>query len=184
MNIDRRQVLAGAAAMLPFLTWSPEALAKALDETQIINRTAVPVREATSPLEFDLFYDLSRFITARSELDRDAAQLLFEHFAREEWGWFIAARVYANTREKLKITTGSVPEILSRNQLPELDQWYCEHILDAWYEGMYRYEGSEIRVIYKDALMWTLVDDVLPVQGLSDKPYGYWGERPNVERDK
>lgn len=178
MQIDRRRVLAGSAAMLSFLTWSPEIRAMALEETLIINRTALPVREATSPLSFDLFYDLSRYITARSELNQSAALELFEYFRKEEWGWFIAARVYTNIRKELKITTVSVPEILSKNRFPELDQWYCRHILDAWYEGMYRYDGSEVRLIYDKALMWTVLEDVLPVQGLSDKEYGYWEEPP------
>ena len=81
------------------------------------------------------------------------------------------------------IGNGSAPEILAAEELPHLDQWYCEHILDAWYEGFYRYDGGEVRVLYEDALMWTLVDDVLPIRGLSDRPYGFWGEPPGTGDD-
>ena len=179
MEIGRRQVVkGGAAAFLLALSLSPVARAAAIEQTVRITATASPVRAAEKPLAFELFYDLSRYVTARAALDRDVARELHAHFRQEEWGWKIAARIYADFRAQLSNGAGSVPEILSRRQLPDLDQWYCEHILDAWYEGMYRYDGSEVRVVYKDALMWSVVEDVLAVQGLSDKEYGYWEEPP------
>ena len=171
-------VLGGSAAILSALTLSPTAQAAALEQTLRINRTAGPAAAARKPLAFELFYDLSRYVTARADLDVDAARDLHEHFAAEEWGHVIAARVYANLRTATSDGTASGPAVLAARTFDDLDQWYCEHILDAWYEGMYRYDGLELRVLYEDALMWTPVADALPVAGLSDRDYGFWTERP------
>lgn len=185
MGIGRRGfVVGGSAAFIVSLTCSPEARAAALGETRLINRDAVAAAEAASPLDFDLFYDLSRYITARAQLDRSVARRLHAHFREEEWGHVIAARAYEALRRETADGTRSGPDVLAARRFSDLDQWYCEHILDAWYEGMYRYEGSEVRVIYEEALMWTLVDDVLPVRGAADTEYGFWGEPPVTEADK
>jgi len=179
LAIDRRQMVIGATSVaLTSLFASPLALAAAREQTLIINSTAIPVEPGSKPWKFDLFFDLSRYITARSELDMKTAQLLFEQFRREEWGWANAARLYSKLRDALSMGAASVPDFLIDGQLSDLDQWFAQHILDAWYEGFYRYEGTEIRVTYEKALMWEAVRDVVPVQGLSDAEYGYWSKRP------
>lgn len=179
MEIDRRQVLlTGAAAILLSLTGSPSARAAARKQTLVINSTAIPVKKAAAPWDFDLFYDLSRYITARSVLDRKVAHLHFEQFRQEEWGWANAGRLYSIIRKALDAGVASAPELLTSGKLSKLDQWFAQHILDAWYDGFYRYDGAERRVTFAGALMWELVSDVVPVQGLSDAEYGFWGKRP------
>lgn len=64
--------------------------------------------------------------------------------------------------------------------LPDLEQWFAEHMLDAWYEGFYRYDGQEVRLAYGKAFMWDAVSDFIPIQGMSDAPYGYWAMRPQL----
>ena len=181
MAIDRRQIVIGAASVaLSSLFATPLALAAAREQTLIINSTAIAVKSGSAPWKFDLFFDLSRYITARSELDQETAQLHFEQFRREEWGWANAARLYSKLRDALDKGAASVPEFLATGQLSDLDQWFAQHILDAWYEGFYRYDGAEIRVTFEKALMWEVVNDIVPVQGLSDAEYGYWSKRPQL----
>jgi len=93
--------------------------------------------------------------------------------------WSIAAKLYAKLRKALDTGFVSAPEFLASGQLNELEQWFAEHILEAWYDGIYRYDGSEIRVTFEGALMWDAVEGIVPVQGLSDAEYGYWGKRPD-----
>lgn len=181
MPVDRRKIIVGiAATVFASVVCSPSALAKASEQTQIIHSTSIPVTQGSAPWDFDLFYDLSRYITARSDLDPKVARTLFAEFRKEEWGWSIAAKLYANLRRALDNGFASGPEFLASGQLSELEQWFAEHILDAWYEGIYRYDGSEIRVVFEDALMWEAVEGIVPVQGLSDAEYGHWGKRPNL----
>lgn len=179
--IGRREVLALTGAMLlhPAL-FSPALQAKAADETRLIRETAIAVPEPKSPLQFDLFYDLSRFITARSDLDRELAELHFEHFRQEEWGWKIAGRIYGIITDELAKGRVSAPELLAERKLSDLDQWYAQHVLDSWFEGMYRFDGREVRVTLEHALMWDVLDGILPVHGLSDADYGFWSEPPKL----
>jgi hypothetical protein len=179
MAIHRRQVLiCTASAVLTAMVGSPAARGAMREQTQTISATALPAGEPTQPFAFDLFYDLSRYLTARPQLDRDLAQEFFAEFRQEEWGWANAGRLYGIIRQELDAGVGSAPELLSSGRLSDLDQWFAQHILDAWYEGIYRYDGAERRVTYERALMWDPVRDLVPVQGLSDADYGYWGSRP------
>lgn len=148
-------------------------------QTIEILKTASPVQAPGEPLGFGLFFDLSRLITARAKLDADLARDLFAEFVQEEWGGTNAARLYARFRKDLEAgLVASIPELLASGRLGDLDQWFAQHILDGWYEGIYRYDGREKRVTYARALMWEPVQGLLPVQGLSDLEYGYWAERP------
>lgn len=180
MPVDRREIIVGlAAAVCASIVNSPSALAKAREQTLIIKSASIPATKGSAPWKFDLFYDLSRYITARSDLDPEIARLHFEEFRKEEWGWSIAAKLYAKLRKALDTGFVSAPEFLASGQLNELEQWFAEHILEAWYDGIYRYDGSEIRVTFEGALMWDAVEGIVPVQGLSDAEYGYWGKRPD-----
>jgi len=180
MSIDRRRLLAGAVSTaFASIVASPAALASIRRQTLLISATAIPVREPAPPLDFDLFFDLSRYLTGRSVLDRDLGAELFAEFAREEWGWANAGRLYAIVRREIDAGTGSAPELLMSGRLAELDQWYARHVVETWYEGIYRYDGRERRITYERALMWEPVRDVMPVQGMSDADYGYWGVRPD-----
>lgn len=177
--MNRREALVqGSCAALALIVGTAEGRAAAREQTAIIARSAVPVRPETKPLAFDLFYDLSRYITAKATLDTALANLHFEYFRREEWGWVTAARLYARIHDELRNGLGSVPELLAANKLPQLEQWYAQHIFDAWYEGFYRYDGAEVRVTFANALMWKVVEDMVPVLGHSDREYGYWAEPP------
>lgn len=160
---------------------SPAAYAEMQDKTKAITRTAMPPGEPVNPYPFALFYDLSRYLTLRVELDRKLASLHFENFRQEEWGWVNAARFYATLRQELdQGTVTSAPELLMSGRLGATEQWFVQHMLDAWYEGFYRYEGAEIRVTYEKALMWDAVGDMVPVQGLSGAEYGYWSMAPKL----
>lgn len=161
-----------------------EGRAAARDQTSIILRSAIAVPPETKPLPFDLFYDLSRFITANAALDTKVAHQHFEHFRREEWGGVTAARVYARINAELRNGLGSALELLAANKLPELEQWYAQHIFDAWYEGFYRYDGAETRITFADALMWKAVEGIVPVLGYSDREYGFWAEPPAAGNSK
>lgn len=181
MKVDRRQVLSGAAATaFAAVVASPAALAAARDATELIRSTAGRPGKAAPPLDFGLFYDLSRFVTARVELDRDLARALFDLFRQEEWAWANAASLYGIIHDELKTGIGSAPELLARGWLSDGDLWFGQHVLEAWYEGFYRFEGREIRVTYEGALMWEAVAGIVPVQGLSDAEYGYWATRPAI----
>jgi hypothetical protein len=183
--IDRRHAMAGgAAALFAALIRSPAAAARLRDVTQTILSTAVLPGEPVKPWPFELFYDLSRFVTVRAELDRDLALAHFAHFEKEEWGWTNAAKFYATLRRELAAGTGSAPELLMSGRLSAFDKWFAQHILDAWYEGFYRYEGAELRVTYEKALMWDSVRGLVPVQGLSGAEYGYWTVAPVLEDRK
>jgi hypothetical protein len=180
--INRRQTLAnGSCALLAMLVGTAAARSAAREETSLIRQSAIAPREARKPLDFELFYDLSRYITARSQLDRRVAQLHFEYFRREEWGGVTAARLYAVIQSELDTGLASVPELLAARKLPELEHWYAQHVLDAWYEGFYRYDGAEVRVTFADALMWKAVEGIVPVQGMSEAEYGFWAEPPAPE---
>ena len=160
---------------------SPAARAAMRDKTTAITRTAIPPGEPVKPYPFALFYDLSRYLTLRVDLDRQLAHLHFENFRREEWGWMNAARIYAALRRDLdQGIVASAPEMLMRGGLDATERWFVQHMLDAWYEGFYRYEGAEIRVTYDKALMWDAVSDIVPVQGLSGAEYGYWSSAPKL----
>jgi hypothetical protein len=177
--IDRRQLILGCSpAILTLLLGTVTARAAAKEQTSIIRQSAIPVRPPKKPFDFDLFYDLSRYISARSELDRRVARMHFEYFRMEEWGWQTAAKLYAIINSELSNGLSSVPELMARRALPDLEQWFAQHILDAWYEGFYRYEGAEVRVTFEDALMWGVVEGIVPVQGLSTAEYGFWAEPP------
>lgn len=181
MSIDRRQVLNGTLASLAAaLLAVPGAQASLRKTTQAIGATAIPPGEPIKPYPFELFYDLSRYLTARVDLDRQLARSHFAYFSQEEWGWTNAAKLYALLRHELTSGTGSAPELLMSGRLADLDQWFAEHMLDAWYEGFYRYDGKEVRLTYDRALMWDVVSDFVPIQGLSDAPYGYWAQRPHL----
>lgn len=183
MSIDRRQVLNGALASLAAaLLAAPGARASLRDKTQAISVTAIPPGEPIKPYPFELFYDLSRYLTVRVDLDRELARSHFAYFSQEEWGWTNAAKLYALLRHELDAGTGSAPELLMSGRLPDLEQWFAEHMLDAWYEGFYRYDGKEVRLTYDKALMWDVVSDFVPIQGLSDAPYGYWAQRPQLRK--
>lgn len=185
MSIQRRQILlAGGSLALAALPGISLSMAEARSRTSLISATAIPTPEARAPLQFELFYDLSRYITLNVDLDRGLAQRHFENFSNEEWGWKIAARVYVLIREAIARGVRSAPDFLDSGELSDLDQWYAQHVLDAWYEGIYRYDGKEIRVTYEDALMWHAVKDIFPVQGLSDAAYGYWHEPPRPGNDR
>lgn len=150
------------------------------DETRLINSTAISPGEPIQPYPFELFYDLSRYLTVRAKLNRDLAHFHFGYFREEEWGWTNAARFYATLRQELGNGIESAPELLMSGRLSPFDLWFARHILDAWYEGFYRYEGKETRVTYDRALMWEAVRDFVPVQGLSDAQYGYWAKPPQL----
>src|SRR5262245_17391586 len=93
-EMNRREALVqGSCAALAMLLGTAEARAAAREQTAVIARSAIPVRPESKPLPFDLFYDLSRYITANATLDTKVANLHFEHFRREEWGWVTAARL-------------------------------------------------------------------------------------------
>ena len=177
--MNRREALIqGTCATLAMVLGTVESRATAREQTAIIARSAIAVRPESRPLPFDLFYDLSRYVTARSTLDAKVANLHFEHFRREEWGWVTAARLYALIDNELRNGLASVPELLVANKLPQLEQWYAQHLFDAWYEGFYRYDGAEVRVTFADALMWRAVEGIVPVLGHSDREYGFWAEPP------
>ena len=181
MSIDRRRVLNGAlAGFAALLLAAPGARASMREKTQAISATAIAPGEPTKPYPFELFYDLSRYLTVRVDLDRDLARDYFEHFNREEWGWTNAAKLYAILRRELASGTSSAPELLMSKSLSEFDQWFAEHMLDAWYDGFYRYDGQEVRLTYEKAFMWDAVSDFLPVQGLSAAAYGYWAVAPQL----
>jgi hypothetical protein len=180
-GIDRRQTVVGIAAfLLAALVRSPAARASMREKTQVITSTAISPGEPIKPYPFELFYDLSRYLTVEVNLDRALAQTHFEYFRKEEWGWTNAANLYALLRRELETGMGSAPELLMSGRLSKLDQWFAQHILDAWYEGFYRYDGMEVRVSYDTAMMWDAVRDFVPVQGLSDGEYGYWAVAPQL----
>jgi hypothetical protein len=184
LEVDRRHLLSGAvAALIAAMVRSPAARASMSEATQIITLTAIPAGEPVQPYPFVLFYDLSRYLTVRVDLDHALARDHFEYFRKEEWGWTNAAKLYQTLRRELEAGTGSAPELLMSGRLSKLDQWFAQHILDAWYEGFYRYDGQEIRITYDRAMMWDAVRDFVPVQGLSDGEYGYWAVPPKL-RDK
>lgn len=164
--------------MLAVLCGSAPARAASEAQTALISRSALKSPKAEPPLEFDLFFDLSRYITARSELDTTVARQHFHHFSQEEWGWKTAGEVYTQLQEALANGIGSMPELMTGGTLSDLHQWYAQHVLEAWYEGIYRYDGAETRVTLEHALMWSDVRGIFPVQGLSDADYGFWGEKP------
>jgi hypothetical protein len=179
--IDRRQALAGVTALLlAATTRSPAARASMREKTQIITSTAIAPGEPSKPYPFELFYDLSRYLTVQVDLDSASAKTLFEYFRKEEWGWTNAAKLYATLRRELEAGMGSAPELLMARRLSKLDQWFAEHMLGAWYDGFYRYDNQEIRVAYDKAMMWEAVRDFVPVQGLSDAEYGYWSVAPQL----
>ena len=179
--IDRRQVLTGTAALIvAAMVQSPAARASMREKTKAIASTAIAAGEPIKPYPFQLFYDLSRYLTVRVELDRELAYTHFDYFRQEEWGWTNAAKFYATLRRELDSGIVSAPELLLSGRLSAFDQWFARHILDAWYEGFYRYEGREIRVTYEKALIWDVVRDLVPVQGLSDRQYGYWATPPKL----
>ena len=178
-NPKRRSLIAGAGlSLLLAVLRSPSAIAAMRGETALIDLTAIAPPLEAEPLPFSLFFDLSRYLTARSQLDDAFARALFERFRKETWGWAQAARLYGLIRRELAAGTGSAPELLASHRLPPSEQWYGEHLVDAWYDGIYRYENREERVGYDKALMWQAVGDILPVQGLSDRVYGYWADLP------
>lgn len=183
--IDRRQtILLGTSAGLSWLLRSAESKAESSDQTQKIQSTAIAPRPPQRPLDFELFFDLSRYITARADLKRSTAMLHFPYFAKEEWGWFIAGNLYSRFADELSQGIPSIPHLMGSGKLSQLDQWYAQHILDSWYEGFYRYEGREVRVTYVEALMWKAVEGFLPIQGHSDLPYGFWADAPARGSDK
>lgn len=182
MPIDRRQVLTGmTTAFLVGFLGSPRALADAREQTRIIGQSAVAPAKAAPPLDFDLFYDLSRYVTARSGLDRRTARLHHEAFRNEQWSWANAARLYAAIRDAVASDMASAPELMLSGRLDRVDQWFAEHLLETWYTGWYHFEGVSRRLTYEHALMWQVVDDFMPIQGLSDAEYGSWARQPPPE---
>ncbi len=179
MVVDRRSILqGGSATVLAMLCGNAPARAASREQTALISRSALRTPKTQAPLEFDLFFDLSRYITARSELDKAVAREHFHHFSQEEWGWKIAGELYTQLQDALQDGVGSMPELMMGGTLSDLHQWYAQHVLDAWYEGIYRYDGAETRVTLENALMWDDVRGIVPVQGLSSEDYGYWGKKP------
>ncbi len=181
--ITRRTILqtTGSAALLGFFPFHISR-ADAIRQTGLIRATAIKSVEPKKPFDFQLFYDLSRYVCARADLDRNVAQLHHKHFAAEEWGWTNGAKLYALIEKELAAGVASVPELMLSGKLSDFDQWYARHLLDSWYEGIYRYEGRELRVTYADALMWKAAEGLVPLQGLSQEEYGFWASPPRLPK--
>jgi D-sorbitol dehydrogenase-like protein len=158
-------------------------MALAGETARILERPLPAVDDRARP-SLDVFVALSQLITCRPRLDRASAQKMYPLFLEEPWGPKHIATAYEELVRLLAKAPGacSAPQLIAAGALPEGETWFCGHVLETWYLGIYYHERLKVRVLYEEALMWEAVRDFAGVPAVTGGVPGYWINPPEASR--
>lgn len=130
---------------------------------------------------FDIFFALSKIITARAALDEKATQKIYAVISAEPWS---EAHIVSCYKKILFLLEGAAliyppytPTL--HQQLNTDEKWFISHLLTTWYVGIYYYEAkAPMRVLYQQALMFEKLKQTYPIPFITAVGYGKWAEPP------
>jgi len=130
---------------------------------------------------FDIFRDVSHFVTLRETLDADAMQKMYDVFMEEPWAKEHAAGIHKKITSALTVNLDQKRLALKDDswKFTDGEKWFAEHLLTTWYLGIYYHqEKPEQRILYEESLMFEAIDGLLPIPFLENVGYGAWTQPP------
>eukprot|EP00439_Symbiodinium_sp_Y106_P090061 s1_g2597.t1 len=169
--ISRRQLLVTSLSV----TFSP-----------LLPTTAETQADSPSPT-LSAFRALSRTVTGRQELPNEYINRFFPVFSTEQWGPKHIETAWSQISSAVSETdTGpeKIKELLLKSVIRDGEAWFIRHLATTFYTGTYYYQDqAPIDIAGRDALVWTVVADLVTTPGNPDHTYGHWAHPPVTYRN-
>lgn len=183
ISLTRRQFLRalilGGVAISSGYAW--KVLHTSTSSSALSNFTIDLPTVENGNVTFDIFFALSKIITARALLDKAAAQKIYAVFIHEPWAKEHIIDCYKKLLILLDRAQLMYPPYTThiRNQLNASEKWFISHLLTTWYTGIYYHESAPTqRILYQQALMFDALSQTYPIPLVEAIGYGGWATPP------
>ena len=123
---------------------------------------------------------LSIYLTRYARLDEKTLDAIYDALIHEPWGKEHMKRLLGKLFPALPESTKPRSEYLVVRHLDEGEAWFAGHVLTTWMTGIYYHQTGNRTLTYRHALMFEALQDLRPIPGLSEEPFGYWSKPPKA----
>ncbi len=163
---------AAAASSIPWLGLSTPALAAPAGEKKV----KMSPNSVRSSISLEQFLMISRYLTARDQLDSEMAKSILRSLNTEAIHQQNLPVLFQTIKTQLQAQDEAATRefLISHNQLAVT----AKQILIAWFTGVRVKAGKPELYSYFDAQMWNALQGIRNIPASCGGAFGFWSEAP------